>query len=117
MTRGQRKKALKPGFELFACRQDRNPAGLVNLRGAALPAAPPALRALDVLGLEAFRALPNLEAHSGALFQGAVPIALNGGEMHKNILAVLALNKPVTLGGVKPLDSTLFLHSQNILYR
>jgi hypothetical protein len=36
--------------------------------------------------------------------------------MDKHILPVLALDKTITLGGVEPLYSTLFLHAKNILF-
>jgi hypothetical protein len=45
-----------------------------------------------------------------AFVQRFVPIPLNCGEVHKNVFAGLALNKPKTLAGIEPLYCSLFSH-------
>jgi hypothetical protein len=62
----------------------------------------------DVFSLEAFGALADLKLDKLAFVQRLVAVHLDGGEVNENILARLALNEPVPLGSVEPLDDTLF---------
>jgi len=66
------------------------------------------LEHLYVFGLPALLALGDLELHRLSLLQGAEAAGLNGGEMHKDILAVLAADETKPLGVVKPLHCSLF---------
>ncbi len=47
----------------------------------------------DVCRLGAFRALNNLESHRFPLGQGSETLTLDGGEVHKNLLAVVLDDK------------------------
>ena len=51
----------------------------------------------DIESLRTFGALPKLKLYFLALFQGAEACALNGREMDKDVLALLAGDEPVTL--------------------
>src|SRR6516165_6382129 len=66
------------------------------------------LDALDVLCLPALRAFHNVELHLLTFLEAAEAAGLNGGEMHEDILAVLAADKAVALGVVKPLHCSCF---------
>ena len=61
-----------------------------------------------ILGLQALRSLRHLEFHALPFLQAAGAAALDGGEMHKHILAALAADKTISLGVVKPLYCSLF---------
>ncbi len=58
----------------------------------------------DVAGLGAFGALLDIEFNALALFQVAVPIALDGGEMDEDVRAALAGDEAVALAGIEPFD-------------
>src|SRR5208337_913653 len=74
------------------------------------------LYALDVRGLEAFRALGEVELHCLALIQAPVSVLLDSREMHEHILARGPLDESVPFGSVKPLDCTFLSHlSHNLL--
>ena len=62
----------------------------------------------DVLGLQTLGTLRHLELHTLAFLQAAETAGLDRGEVHENILATLAADKPVTLGIIKPLHCSLF---------
>src|SRR5215469_493431 len=62
----------------------------------------------DVLRLEAFRPLLDLEFNQLAFGQRFVSVHLNRGEMNEHIFARLSLDEAVTLRCVKPLHHTLF---------
>ena len=66
------------------------------------------LDALDVLCLPALGALHNVKLHLLTFLKAAEAASLNGGEMHEYILAVLAADKTVALGVVKPLHCSCF---------
>jgi hypothetical protein len=66
------------------------------------------LDALDVLCLPALRAFHNVELNLLAFLKAAETVGLDGGEVYKYVLAVLAADKPVTLGVVKPLYCSCF---------
>jgi hypothetical protein len=70
----------------------------------------------DVVGLEALGALLDLELDPRALIEAAVAVGLDGGKVHKHILSAIPLDEPKTLGGIEPLDSTLFLHGKTFLF-
>jgi len=66
------------------------------------------LHRLDVLGLPALRTLDYVELHLLAFLQAAESAGLNRGEVYEYILAVLAADKSITLGVVKPLYCSCF---------
>jgi len=63
---------------------------------------------LYVLRLPALRAFDHIELYLLAFLQAAESAGLNGREMHENILPVLAANKTIALGIVKPLYCSCF---------
>jgi hypothetical protein len=63
---------------------------------------------LYVLRLPALGALDYVELHLLTLLQTAKAAGLNGGEMYEYILTVLAADKTVALGVVKPLHCSCF---------
>jgi len=66
------------------------------------------LDALDVLCLPALGAFDYVKLHLLTFLEAAEAAGLNGGEMHEDILAVLAADKTVALGVVKPLHCSCF---------
>jgi len=68
------------------------------------------LDSIHVLGLQAFGTLLDLELNLRTFIQASVPVCLNGREMHKHIVATGALDKSITLGGIKPFHNTFFFH-------
>src|SRR5215471_15863362 len=75
----------------------RHPAGWLRGRG-------------DVRGLQAFGPLSHLELHLGTFIQGTVALRLNCREMYEHILAILTLDKSISLGRVEPLYCAFFFH-------
>ena len=69
------------------------------------------LERLNILRLQALRALGDVELHRLALLQAFETTGLNGREMHENVFARLPANKAVTLGVVEPLYRSLFCHT------
>ena len=67
-----------------------------------------ALDAFDVLCLPAFGAFDYVELNLLTFLQAAETIRLDGGEVYKYILAVLAADKPIALGIVEPLYCSCF---------
>ena len=66
------------------------------------------LDALDVLCLPALGAFDYVKLHLLTFLEAAEAAGLNGGEMHEYILTVLAADKTVALGVVKPLHCSCF---------
>ena len=66
------------------------------------------LGGLYVLGLPPFRALHYVKAHLLTFLQAAESSRLNGREVYKYVLAVLAADETITLGVVKPLYCSCF---------
>jgi hypothetical protein len=66
------------------------------------------LDAFDVFRLPALGAFHYVELNLLTFLQAAKAIRLDGGEMNENILAILAADKTITLGIVKPLDCSCF---------
>jgi hypothetical protein len=64
----------------------------------------------NVRGLEALWTLGNLKFHRLTFVQRFVAVSLNGRKVNENVLAGLALNEPVALAGIEPLDRSLFSH-------
>jgi len=64
--------------------------------------------ALYVLCLPAFGAFDYVELNLLSFLEAAETVGLDGGEVHKHVLAVLAADKPVTLRVVKPLYCSCF---------
>jgi len=73
------------------------------------------LDALDVLCLPALGAFYHVELNLLTFLQAAKTACLDGGEVNENVLAILAADKSIALGIVKPLycpcfhDVTVFL--------
>jgi hypothetical protein len=59
------------------------------------------LHSLNVLSLPALRAFGHVELHDLPFLQAAKAARLNGGEMHKNIFAILTADKAVAFGVIK----------------
>jgi hypothetical protein len=68
------------------------------------------LERLHVLSLPALRTLGHVELHRLALLQALEAARLDRREVHKNIFAILAADKAVALGVIKPLYCSLFCH-------
>jgi len=66
------------------------------------------LENLNVLGLKAFGAAGHIECDGLTFLKAPEPIRLDGGEMHEDILAVLAADEAKPLRIVKPLYCSLF---------
>src|SRR5512135_3689959 len=64
----------------------------------------------DVRGLQAFRALLDLEFHRVPFIQRAVAIGLDGGEVDEHVSSRFPLDEAVPLGCVEPLYGSFFLH-------
>src|SRR5579871_1707961 len=60
------------------------------------------LQSAHVLGLQTFGALLDLEFNLRAFIQTAVPVGLDGREMHKHVVTAGTLDKSVALCGIKP---------------
>ena len=67
------------------------------------------LDAFDVLCLPALRAFYHVELNLLTFLQAAKPVCLDGGEVNKYVLAILAADKTIALGIVKPLYCSCFL--------
>ena len=67
-----------------------------------------ALDAFDVLCLPALRALHDVELNLLTFLQAAKAVCLDGGEVNENVLAILAADKAIALGIVKPLYCSCF---------
>src|ERR1700748_2564566 len=61
----------------------------------------------NALCLQSLRALLDFEFNRLPFVQGLVPVGLDRRAVHENVLTRLALDEPVALGCVKPLDCTL----------
>ena len=66
------------------------------------------LSRFHIVGLPAFRAFDHIELHLLPFLQAAKSAGLNRREVHKHVLAVLAADKTITFGIVKPLDCSGF---------
>jgi hypothetical protein len=60
-----------------------------------------------IRGLFSLGAIDDLEFHLLALAQGPEARALNGSEMHEDILAIGTLDEPIALGIIEPLHFTI----------
>ena len=67
-----------------------------------------ALDAFDVFCLPALRAFDYVELNLLSFLQAPETVSLNGGEVYKHVLAVLAADKSIALGVVKPLYCSCF---------
>src|SRR6266852_1250882 len=70
-------------------------------------------RVLDlrhVAGLRALRTVDDLELHCLAFLERTEAVALNGRVVHEDVAASVALDEPVTLGVVEPLDLACDTH-------
>jgi hypothetical protein len=70
------------------------------------------LSAHDVCRLKALGALEQIKLHGLSFIERAIAVLLNGGEMHEDILSRGALDKPVSLRPVEPLDSSFLSHGK-----
>ena len=66
------------------------------------------LHRLHILGLPPFRALDHIELYLLTFLQAAESVRLDGREVYKHVLAVLAADEPIALGVVKPLYCSCF---------
>jgi hypothetical protein len=66
------------------------------------------LEARDAFGLETLRSLLDLKFDGLPFVEGLITLGLDGREMHEDVLTGLALYESIALGGVEPLDGTLF---------
>jgi len=66
------------------------------------------LDAFDVLCLPALGAFYDVELNLLTFLQAAKPVCLDGGEVHEYIFAILAADKTIALGIVKPLYCSCF---------
>ena len=66
------------------------------------------LGGFDVLRLPALRSLYDVELDLLTFLQTAKTVGLDGGEVNENVLAILAAEKTITLGIVKPLYCSCF---------
>src|SRR5438045_8243916 len=64
----------------------------------------------DVAGLRALGTVNDLELHRLALLERAEAVALNGRVVHEDVAASVALDEPVALGVVEPLDLACDTH-------
>src|SRR5262245_57621432 len=64
----------------------------------------------DVAGLRALRTVNDLELHCLALFERAEAVALDGRVVHEDIAASVALDEPIPLRVVEPLDLACNTH-------
>src|SRR5580765_2133046 len=64
----------------------------------------------DVPRLRPFRTIDDLELDRHTLLERPEPVALNGRVVHEDVTASVALDEPVTLGVVEPLDLTCDTH-------
>src|SRR3954468_874403 len=64
----------------------------------------------DVAGLRAFRTVNDLELDRLAFLERAETVALNGRVVHEDVTASVALDEPVALGVVEPLDLACDTH-------
>jgi hypothetical protein len=85
-------------------------AGEKEKGGRGGPARPCGLEGGYVRGLQALGATGNLEFNRLPFVERLIPVSLDGGEVHKNVLAGLALDEPIPFAGVEPLHSSLFFH-------
>src|SRR5215469_5673169 len=63
-----------------------------------------------ICGLQTFWTFGHFELHFRALFETAIAIGLNGGEVYKDIFSILPLDESVALGRVKPFHCAFFFH-------
>jgi hypothetical protein len=66
------------------------------------------LQSLNVLSLKTLRSFHDVELHSLTFLEAAEAIGLDRAEVHEYVFAVLARDKPKTLGIIEPLYSSLF---------
>jgi hypothetical protein len=66
------------------------------------------LDAFDVLCLPALGAFDDVELNLLTFLQAAKTVCLDGGEVNENVLAILAADKTIALGIVKPLYCSCF---------
>ena len=63
---------------------------------------------LHILGLPALGAFDHIELNLLTLLQAAESTRLDGGEVHKHVLTILAADETITLGVVEPLYCSCF---------
>jgi len=62
------------------------------------------LQQFNVVRGGSFVPLDNIKPDSGTLFEGFVPIHLNGGKMNEYIISIVLCDKTKSLGRVEPFD-------------
>src|SRR5712691_4189202 len=68
-----------------------------------------------VAGLRALRTVDDLELHRLAFLERTEAVALNGRVVHEDVTASVALDEPVPLGVVEPLDLACDAHRSSLL--
>jgi hypothetical protein len=69
---------------------------------------------IHVFGLQALGPILYYKGYARALIERAVPTRRNRGKMDENIFAILALNKPKSFSGVKPLYGSCFFQDDSL---
>src|SRR5512138_2540182 len=69
----------------------------------------------DVSGLRSLRTVDDLELNRLALFEGAEAVTRDGGVVHEHVASTLALDEPIALGIVEPLDLACNTHRSSLL--
>src|SRR5579862_3025055 len=72
--------------------------------------APVRLEAGNVCCLQTLGPASDFKFNRLAFVQRFVTLSLDGGEVHEDVFAGLALDESEALAGVEPLDSSLFFH-------
>src|ERR1700687_578282 len=88
------------------------------MQPGALKGARPPWRDLDLgdgAGLRALGTVNDLELDCLAFLQRAEAVALNGRVVHEDVTASVALDEPVPLGVVEPLDLACDAHRSSLL--
>jgi hypothetical protein len=69
---------------------------------------------IHVFSLQALRPILYYKGYARTLIERTVPACRNGGKMDENIFAILALNKPKSFCGVKPLYCSCFFQDDSL---
>lgn len=70
---------------------------------------------IHVFCLQALGPILYYEGYARTLIERTVPTCRNGGKMDENIFAILALNKPKSFCGVKPLYASCFFQRRLLI--
>jgi hypothetical protein len=70
---------------------------------------------IHVFGLQALGPILYYKGYARTLIERTVSTCRNGGKMDENIFAILALNKPKSFCGVKPLYGSCFFQRRLLI--